>query len=86
MSDLRIYETPILSIEEFEIGLLEKDRVPGLLIRSDENGYYSIGIQINDEEVIKVDSALEDDAIEKIQKWKGKIDVVREQYQERITE
>ena len=46
--DVEKYETPIMSMDEFKIGLLEKDRIPGLLIRSDENGYYNIGIQIND--------------------------------------
>jgi len=67
--DVEKYETPIMSMDEFKIGLLEKDRVPGLLIRSDENGYYNIGIQINDNEVVKVDSALEDNAISRISYW-----------------
>lgn len=83
MSDVERYETPIMSIDEFCIGLLEKDRVPGLLVRSDENGYYNIGIQINNREVVKVDSVLEDDAMEKIQYWSHKIDDIRQQYQDR---
>lgn len=83
MGDVLSYETPILSIDEFCIGLLEKDRIDGLLIRSDENGYYSIGIQINDNEVVKVDSAVEDDAMRKIQYWAERVEQVRQQYESR---
>ncbi|HEX3012161.1 MAG TPA: hypothetical protein VHQ70_09060 [Syntrophomonadaceae bacterium] len=83
MSKAAIYETPILSMDEFAIGLLEKDRIPGLLIRSDENGYYNIGIQINDTEVVKVTSALEDDAMAKILYWGDRVDRIRELYKDR---
>lgn len=74
------YETPIMSMDEFKIGLLEKDRVPGLLIRSDENGYYVIGVQINDDEVVKVESALEDDAMRKIMYWSDKVEQIQGLY------
>lgn len=74
------YETPIMSMDEFKIGLLEKDRVPGLLIRSDENGYYVIGVQINEDEVVKVESALEDDAMRKIHYWSDKVEQIRDLY------
>ena len=77
------YETPIMSLENFKIGLMEKDRIPGLMIRSDENGYYDIGIQINDKEVLKVDTALEIDAIKKMQYWAERVESIREMYQER---
>lgn len=83
MADVPSYETPIMSMDEFGIGLLEKDRIPGLLIRSDENGYYSIGVQINDTEVVKVDSALEDDAMRKIMYWGEMVNQVQELYKER---
>jgi len=83
MGDVFSYETPILSIDEFSIGLLEKDRVDGLLIRCDENGYYNIGIQINDKEVVKVDSAAEDDTMRKIQYWAERVEQVRQQYKSR---
>ena len=83
MADVQSYETPIMSKKEFEVGLLDKDRIPGLLVRSDENGYYSIGIQINDDEVIKVASALEDDVFEKIELWKDRIDSIKERYKDR---
>ena len=53
MAGVQSYETPIMSLDEFKIGLLEKDKIPGLLIRSDENAAYYIGIQINDREVSK---------------------------------
>lgn len=85
MSDLECYETPIMSMREFRIGLLEKNRINGLLVRSDENGYYNIGIQINDNEVVKVDSALEDNAMQKIQYWGERVEQVRSQYQHRNT-
>jgi hypothetical protein len=74
------YETPIMSMDEFKIGLLEKDRIPGLLIRSDENGYYTIGVQINDNEVVKVESALEDDAIRKITYWADRVGQIQSLY------
>ncbi|MGS0763555.1 hypothetical protein [Syntrophomonas curvata] len=74
------YETPIMSMDEFKIGLLEKDRIPGLLLRSDENGYYVIGIQINDNEVVKVESALEDDAMRKIMYWSDRVEQIRDLY------
>lgn len=74
------YETPIISMDEFRIGLLEKDRIPGLLIRSDENGYYVIGVQINDNEVVKVESALEDDAMRKIMYWSDKVEQIQGLY------
>ncbi len=78
--DVEKYETPIMSMDEFKIGLLEKDRIPGLLIRSDENGYYNIGIQINDNEVVKVDSALEDNAISRISYWSDKVEKIQQLY------
>ncbi len=83
MHDVQSIETPIMSLDEFKIGLLNKDNIPGLLIRSDENGYYNIGIQINDTEVVKVASAGEDDAMTKIEFWADKIDQVKERYKDR---
>ncbi len=83
MHDVQSIETPIMSLDEFKIGLLNKDNIPGLLIRSDENGYYNIGIQINDTEVVKVASAAEDDAMAKIEFWADKIDQVKERYKDR---
>jgi len=83
LHDVQSIETPIMSLDEFKIGLLQKGNVPGLLIRSDENGYYNIGIQINDTEVVKVASAAEDDAMEKIEFWADKVDSIRERYKER---
>ncbi|MDD2511327.1 MAG: hypothetical protein PHP26_05485 [Syntrophomonas sp.] len=83
MSKAEAYETPIMSLEEFNVGLLEKDRIPGLLIRSDEQGFYNIGVQINDQEVVKVASAMEDDAMYKIQFWAAKVDQIKDQYKER---
>ena len=84
--DVEKYETPIMSMDEFKIGLLEKDRIPGLLIRSDENGYYNIGIQINDNEVVKVDSALEDNAISRISYWSDKVERIQNLYKNQAPE
>jgi len=84
--DVEKYETPIMSMDEFKIGLLEKDRIPGLLIRSDENGYYNIGIQINDNEVVKVDSALEDNAISRISYWSDKVEKIQQLYKSQAPE
>ncbi len=84
--DVEKYETPIMSMDEFKIGLLEKDRIPGLLIRSDENGYYNIGIQINDNEVVKVDSALEDNAIARISYWSDKVEKIQHLYKNQAPE
>ena len=84
--DVEKYETPIMSMDEFKIGLLEKDRIPGLLIRSDENGYYNIGIQINDNEVVKVDSALEDNAISRISYWSDKVEKIQHLYKNQAPE
>ncbi|MDD4803016.1 MAG: hypothetical protein PHF24_08780 [Syntrophomonas sp.] len=72
-----------MSLDEFKIGLLDRDQMPGLLIRSDENGYYNIGIQINDTEVVKVASAGEDDAMTKLEYWGDRIEKVRERYKDR---
>ncbi|HPF44572.1 MAG TPA: hypothetical protein PKV15_07720 [Syntrophomonadaceae bacterium] len=83
MGDRVSYETPIMSMDEFNIGLLEKDQIHGLMIRSDENGYYTIGIQINDTEVLKVDSAAEDDAVKKMQYWAERVSSIQEMYKER---
>jgi hypothetical protein len=83
LHDVQSIETPIMSLDEFKIGLLNKDNIPGLLIRSDENGYYNIGIQINDTEVVKVASAGEDDAMAKIEFWADRIDQVKERYKDR---
>ena len=83
MGDVFSYETPILSIDEFSIGLLEKDRVDGLLIRCDENGYYNIGIQINDKEVVKVDSAAGRRRHAQDPILGGKSEQVRRQYKSR---
>lgn len=83
MGDTVSNQTPIMSMDEFNIGLMQKDRIPGLLIRSDENGVYQIGIQINDSEVVKVDSAAEDDAMRKIQYWANYVSEIQERYKER---
>jgi len=83
LHDVQAIETPIMTLDEFKIGLLEKDHIPGLLIRSDENGYYNIGIQINDTEVVKVASAGEDDSMAKIEYWADRIDAVKERYKDR---
>ena len=83
LNDQQSIETPIMSLDEFKIGLLRKDNIPGLLIRSDENGYYNLGIQINDTEVVKVASAGEDDAMAKIEYWADRIDQVKERYKDR---
>jgi len=83
LDDVQSIETPIMSLDEFKIGLLRKDSIPGLLIRSDENGYYNLGIQINDTEVVKVASAGEDDAMAKIEFWADRIDQVKERYKDR---
>jgi len=83
LDDVQSIETPIMSLDEFKIGLLSKDNIPGLLIRSDENSYYNIGIQINDTEVVKVASAGEDDAMAKIEFWADRIDQVKERYKDR---
>lgn len=83
LHDVQSIEAPIMSIDEFKIGLLRKDNIPGLLIRSDENGYYNIGVQINDREVLKVASAGEDDAMAKIDFWADRIDKIRERYKDR---
>jgi len=83
MADVQSYETPIMSVDDFKIGLLDKDQVPGLMIRADENGAYFIGIQINDREVVKVDTVLESDVFEKVEYWKGKIDEIKERYKGR---
>lgn len=86
MADVQSYETPIMSLKEFEVGLLDKDSVPGLLVRSDENGVYNIGIQINDNEVVKVASILEDNVFEKIELWRERIDIIKERYKDRQLE
>jgi hypothetical protein len=83
MADIQSYETPIMSLDEFKIGLLDKDSIPGLLFRSDENGFYNIGIQINDTEVVKVGSATEDNAMERIQYWSEKMDEIKQRYKDR---
>jgi hypothetical protein len=72
-----------VQLDDFKIGLLCKDNVPGLLIRFDENGYYHIGIQINNTEVVKVASVGEDDAMAKIEYWADRIDNVKERYKDR---
>lgn len=83
MGDTVSNQTPIMSMDEFNIGLLQKDQIPGLLIRSDENGYYQIGIRINDTEVVKVDSAAEDDAMRKMQYWAEHISQIQDRYKGR---
>jgi len=83
MGDTEIYETPIMSLDEFKIGLMDKDSVPGLLFRSDENGFYSLGVQINDTEVVKVGAATEDNAMEKIQYWSEHVQDIQERFKNR---
>lgn len=83
MAEVISYETPVMSLDEFEIGLLCKNEIPGLLVRSDENAVYYIGIQINDTEVVKVDSVVENDVFEKTEFWKERIESIRERYKGR---
>lgn len=83
MGDIQSYETPIMTLDEFKIGLLDKDSVPGLLFRSDENGFYSIGVQINDDEVVKVGAATEDNAMERIQYWSEHVKDIQERFKDR---
>lgn len=74
------YDRSIMNKHAFEVGLLEKNRIPGLWVRCDENGYYQIGVEINEEEVLRVADVLEDELIAKIQYWSGKIDDIKSQY------
>lgn len=75
------YNRPVMKLDAFEIGLLERDRIPGLLLRSDENGYYQIGVQINEDEVVHVADALEDDLIFKMNYWAHKIEDIQRWYE-----
>lgn len=74
------YDLPIMSKQAFEIGLLEKNRIPGLWVRCDENGYYQIGVEINEEEVVRVSDVLEDELVARLQFWSEKIDDIKKQY------
>lgn len=74
------YSISMMSMDQFKDGLLETNIVPGLLVKSDENGCILIGIQFDDERVLKVATTSVDKVAEKVDYWKDKISEIREVY------
>ncbi len=75
------YSTSIMSMKKFKVGLLEAHRIPGLLIKSDENGCILIGIQFDEDQVVKVATTSVDKIAEKVDYWKDKIPEIQTEYQ-----
>lgn len=58
-----------------------KEQYEGLLVVADqEHGYYNIGIQLNDNEILIVDRVNESGIRERIQNWAAKIQDIQNKY------
>ncbi len=57
-----------------------KEQYEGLLVCSDEQGFYNIGIQLNDNDVLIVDQAKETNVRERIQNWAAQVQDIQSKY------
>ena len=77
----RNYTVSMMSMKQFKVGLLEADRIPDLLIKSDENGCILIGIRLDENRILKVATTSVDKVAEKVEFWKDKITAIKEEYE-----
>ncbi len=71
----------VTSIANFMVGQVETPpEIKGLLLRSDENGVFSIGIPVNSKEVVIVAYSTIDDIFDKMMFWADKIEQVKNNY------
>ncbi len=57
-----------------------KEQYEGLLVSSDEQGFYTIGIQLNENDVLIVDQAKETNVRERIQNWAAQVEDIQRKY------
>jgi hypothetical protein len=57
-----------------------KEQYEGLLVCSDEQGLYNIGIQINDRDVLIVDQCKDTNVRERIQNWAAQMQDIQKKY------
>ncbi len=57
-----------------------KEQYEGLLVCVDEQGFYNIGIQLNDNDVLIVDQAKETNVRERIQNWAAQVQDIQGKY------
>ena len=81
MDFARNYTTSIMSMDKFKVGLLEADRVPGLLIKGDEHGCILIGVRLDENRVLKVATTSVDSIPEKVEYWADRVTELQEEYQ-----
>ncbi|MGI6487296.1 MAG: hypothetical protein GX964_02900 [Syntrophomonadaceae bacterium] len=72
----------IISKEEFMAGgHYGKEQYEGLLVSGDvEHGYLQLGVQLDEDRVLVVDSASEDNVRERIQNWAPQIQKIQKEY------
>ncbi|HZK43930.1 MAG TPA: hypothetical protein VFC73_06535 [Syntrophomonadaceae bacterium] len=74
------FAVSVMSMDEFKVGLLEAHRTPSLLLKAEENGAIYIGIQLNEDQVLKVDTITVDKVVERTAYWRDKIEGIQEHY------
>ncbi|KUG04446.1 hypothetical protein ASZ90_018114 [hydrocarbon metagenome] len=57
-----------------------KEQYEGLLVCSDEQGFYNIGIQLNENDVLIVDQVKETSVRERIQNWAAQVEDIQRKY------
>ncbi len=57
-----------------------KEQYEGLLVCSDEQGFYNIGVQLNENDVLIVDQAKETNVRERIQNWAAQVEDIQKKY------
>lgn len=64
----------IMDKQEFlKEGLFQKEPYEGLLVNAKSDGGYNIGIQLEENTVLKVDEATEEDVRDKIYQWSAEV-------------
>ncbi|MGE5397321.1 MAG: hypothetical protein ACM3MK_07275 [Chitinophagales bacterium] len=71
----------IMDKEDFlSDGIFNKEHYEGLLVSANSDGTYSIGIQISQDKVIKVDEADPNQVRNKIYEWAPQILTIQKEY------
>jgi hypothetical protein len=78
---LTVEKNKIMSKEEFLADdLFNKEHYEGLMISMGEDGRYQIGIQLDEDKVVKVDSATPETVRERIDYWRMHMYDFKSQY------
>jgi hypothetical protein len=79
---MEVKKGDIISKKQFlEPGLYAKEEYEGLIVSSDQKqGCYNLGIQLDEERIMVVDQAREDEVEDKIRNWASHIGEIQREH------